>query len=327
MSRRLFKKLTLMIAVTLICSQLYAFEKVGVTSFQFLKVMPDARSTSMGEAYSSVAKGADGMYWNPAAMMETNGISVNLSSVDYIFDTGHYGASVSYSFNGFALGTMFMSADYGDIEVTDVAHLGYLPDGTYNPGLTGEVIHPSALVVGLGLAQRLTNKFSYGVSAKFTREDMAYGDTTVTSVLMWDLGILYDTRFKSIHLAATIRNFGPKVEYFDYAYPLPQTMNIGISANILGKTDALLKTNNKHQLLVAFDLVQPRDYDQQYNVGFEYVFIDLVALRIGYKINYDTEGLTFGAGLYLKGFRVDYSFNNYGKYLTDVHRFSFSFSR
>jgi len=324
MNFRMIKYPMIMIIGILVSSQLFAFEKVGVTSFQFLKVMPDARSTSMGEAYSSIAEGSDGMYWNPAAMMRSNGISANLSRVDYIFDTGHFGVAANYTFNGFALGMMFMNVDYGDIEVTTVENLEYLEDGTYNPGLTGEVIQPGAMVAGLGVAQRLTNKFSYGVSMKYVREDMIYAEQ---SLIMWDLGILYETGFRSITIAATTRNFGPQVEYFDYSYPIPQTMNIGISSHIIGKDSPLLVNSDTHQLLVAFDLVQPRDYDQQYNAGLEYVFMDLVALRGGYKMNYDTEGLTFGAGVNLKGFSIDYSYNTYGEFLSDVHRFTFSFNR
>jgi len=324
MNFRMIKKPIILILGILVSSQLFAFEKVGVTSFQFLKVMPDARSTAMGEAYSSIANGSDGMYWNPAAMMRNSGISANLSRVNYIFDTGHFGASVSYTLNSFAFGLTFMNVDYGDIEVTDVAHLGYLSDGTYNPGLTGEVIQPGAMVAGLGMAQRLTSKFSYGVSMKYVREDMIVADL---SLLMWDMGILYETGFRSIALAATMRNFGPQVEYFDYSYPLPQTMNIGISTHLIGKDNPLLLDSGNHQLLVAFDLVQPRDYDQQYNAGLEYVFMDIVALRCGYKMNYDTESLTFGAGVNLKDFSIDYSYNTYGEFLSDVHRFSFSFNR
>lgn len=314
----------LLILGLLICSQTLAFEKVGVTSFQFLKVMPDARSTAMGEAYSSVARGADGMFWNPAAMMRISGLSAGVSHVNYIFDTGHFGAAISYAPGSFAFGLTLMNVDYGNIEVTDVAHLGYLSDGNYNPGLTGEIIQPGAMVVGLGVAQRLTSKFSYGLNMKYVREDMVVADQ---SLVMWDMGILYETGFRSITLAATMRNFGPQVEYFDYSYPLPQTLNIGISTDLIGGNDALLINNQWHRILVAFDIVQPRDYEQQYNAGIEYIFMNLLAFRTGYKINYDTEGLTLGGGIKIKGFSVDYSYNTFGKFLSDVHRFSFSINQ
>jgi len=306
---------------------LKAFEKIGVTSFQFLKVMPDARATALGEAYSSVASGAEGLYWNPAALITTEKFSLNFSRVNYIFDTAHNGVAGAYRWRQFAFGVVLLNADYGTIAVTDVAHLGYRDDGTYNPGLTGESIHPGALVVGCGLAQRLTDKFTYGLTMKYATENMALGDSTVIGIPLWDLGILYETGFRSIRLAATMRNFGPPVKYFDYAYPLPQTMNIGISANLWGPAAAILGVSSYHRLLVAFDLIQPRDYDQQYGIGVEYTFRNVVALRGGYKLNYDCEGLTFGAGLCLKGVSVDYSFNDYGEYLDSVHRFTIGFTR
>ncbi|MBN2281082.1 MAG: PorV/PorQ family protein [Candidatus Marinimicrobia bacterium] len=306
-----------------ISSTLFAFEKVGVTSFQFLKILPDARSNSLGCAYSSISQGADGMYWNPAALVMKEGLSIDFSRVNYIFDTGHYSGALSYNLGSISLGAMFMAADYGKIEVTEVSALGFQADGTYNPGLTGETISPGAAVFGIGFSQKLTNKFQYGVAAKYAREDMVVAEE---SVLMWDMGILYDTEFKSLKIAATMRNFGPQVKYFEYEYPLPQTLNVGISACIIGET-ALLATSTNHRLLMAFDLVQPRDFDQQYNIGMEYVFLKMVALRTGYKINYDSEGLTLGAGIQFKNFGLDYAYNNFGDFLEDVHRFSFSINR
>lgn len=263
------------------------------------------------------------MYWNPAAMVLKPGISIDFSHVNYIFDTGHYGGAISYNLGSISLGAMFMSADYGDIQVTEVAALGFNPDGTYNPGLTGETISPRANVFGLGFSQMLTNKFNYGISVKYASEDMIVADA---SVVMWDMGIYYDTDFKSIKLAATMRNFGPQVKYYDYDYPLPQTLNVGISANLIGRESILLNSQT-HELLLAFDLVQPRDFEQQYAVGMEYMFMDMIALRTGYKINYDSEGLTLGAGVKFRQFGIDYSYNNFGDYLEDVHRFSISINR
>ena len=43
----------------LISTLAFGFEKVGTTSFQFLKVGMSARSTGMGEAYSAAVFGAD----------------------------------------------------------------------------------------------------------------------------------------------------------------------------------------------------------------------------------------------------------------------------
>ncbi len=310
------------VCLLMISNQGYAFKKVGVTSFQFLKVMPGARSTAMGNAYSSIAYGADAMFWNPGALVNTDRFSLSASHVNWFMDTGHNGIAASYSLNsGISIGVVGMNIDYGSIEVTTVDAMGPTADG-YNPGLTGEVINPGANALGLGFGQRLTDKFSYGVTAKYVTENM---EVKSRSVLMFDAGVLFDTKVKSIVLGATIRHFGPEVEYYDKSFPLPQTMNIGISSYLIAPEEGLLLNSEKHSLLMAFDIVQPRDYDQQYNLGMEYAFLDNIYLRSGYKINYDSAGLCFGFGVKYKLIKFDYSYNDYGDYLDNVNRFSLGF--
>ncbi|MDD5582502.1 MAG: PorV/PorQ family protein [Candidatus Marinimicrobia bacterium] len=302
--------------------RLFAFEKVGVTSFQFLKVMPDARSAAMGDATSSLNLGIHSVFSNPANLVDAYGLSVDVSYVDYFFDTQHQSLAFSWAKNGFAFAAMALRIDYGELYETTVSDLGYLPSGDYNPGLTGNVFNPGAQVYGLSFSQRLTDKFSYGIVTKYAVEDMIYDSK---GSIMWDAGLLYDTKFRSLRLSAIVRHFGPQIEYYDYSYPLPQTMAIGISGNVFGK-ESLLKVSNKHRLTLAFELVQPRDYDQQYHVGMEYGLDEQIFLRSGYKMNYDTEGITFGAGVKFKGFVFDYSFSDYGNYLPAVHRLSLSYA-
>lgn len=93
----------------------------------------------------------------------------------------------------------------------------------------------------------------------------------------------------------------------------------------MGPGNPLFLQSGNHQVLFSLDMTHPRDYAQQYNLGFEYSLSDMVFLRAGYKMNYDEEGLTFGVGLNLSHFVVDYSFNDYGDYLESVNRFTFRF--
>ncbi|UCD38704.1 MAG: hypothetical protein JSW54_04285, partial [Fidelibacterota bacterium] len=116
------------------------------------------------------------------------------------------------------------------------------------------------------------------------------------------------------------------VTYIDENFPLPQTFNLGIAAYLIAPQNSMFIYSNAQSLLFAFDMVQPRDYDQQYNVGLEYGLYNLLFLRGGYKINYDTAGLCLGAGLKYRNIRVDYSFNDHGSYLGTVHRFTFGAS-
>jgi hypothetical protein len=81
-----------------------------------------------------------------------------------------------------------------------------------------------------------------------------------------------------------------------------------------------------HRLTLAYDLFQPNDYKQQMHTGAEYSFSELIALRVGYKVDYNSEGLTFGCGLHtdLSGWPMsfDYSYGKMSEYLNNVHRIS-----
>ena len=326
------KYLTLLIVMVLLFkTQIFAFEKVGTTSFQFLKVVADARSTAMAGAYTAVVDHSDAVFWNPAALTRVQGTDFNFSYMNYFLDVKHFSASASFNLADLGhIGLLAMLADYGKIDVTSVNALGFVGN-VYNPGLTGQVINPNAIVFGVSYAKKLTNKFAFGLTAKFVREDMDFQSPYAGSnhnyqvyhnALMFDTGLLYDTGFRSVKISAVIRHFGAEVKYIDQSYPLPQMMNIGIAAQVFGPQSALWFTTASQKLTIAADLVQPRDYDQQYNVGMEYSFQNTIFLRGGYRINYDTEGLTLGFGLKFKNYRVDYSYCDYGTFLQTVHRFS-----
>lgn len=312
------KYIAISLLTLLFITNLSGFEKVGVTSFQFLKISPDPTIAAMGGAYAAISRGTQSMYGNPAALVMQKGFGTFISQTDYVFDTKHTAVAASWGFDGWALGVFSTSIDYGSIEVTDINNLGYLPDGSFNPGLTGDVLSMSATEMGVGVSQRLTDKFSYGLVGKWVAEDFS---EIQAELLAWDIGVLYNSGFRTIQLAASLRNFGPQVEYIEQSYPLPQTMNLGISAELLGEDSPLLLESPLHTILVTADLVQPRDYDQQYNVGTEYSLKDLLFVRAGYRINYDTEGFNMGLGFKLRNVALDYGFSSYGANLPAVHRF------
>ena len=315
------KKNILVFLLLVLTMNASAFEKVGVTSFQFLKISPDPTIASMGGAYAAISRGTESLYGNPAALVYQKGFGTFISQTDYMFETQHTSVAASWGFGNMAVGVYGMSIDYGSIAVTDIANLGFV-DGVFNPGLTGESLTLGATDMGIGISQQLTDKFSYGLVTKYVIEDFSIAST---EVFAWDLGVLYNSGFKSMVLAATVRNFGPQVKYEEQSYPLPQTMNIGLSSHLLGADDPLLMTSPMHDLMVTVDLVQPRDYAQQYNVGAEYSFHDLIFARTGYRINYDTEGFNFGLGFKLKHVALNYGYSDYGENLSGVHRFSIGF--
>jgi len=48
-------------------------QKVGTTSMQFLKVMPVARATALGDAFVALAEGVESVFWNPSGLALAEG--------------------------------------------------------------------------------------------------------------------------------------------------------------------------------------------------------------------------------------------------------------
>ena len=87
---------------------------------------------------------------------------------------------------------------------------------------------------------------------------------------------------------------------------------------------------SKSILTVVGEMHHPNDHSQQGGVGAELGYSEQYFLRGGYKINYDEESLSFGAGVstdVTNGSRliVDYSWQDLGR-LQSSHRFSVGFS-
>jgi hypothetical protein len=326
-------------AVLLILSALSAdAQKVGSTSMQFLKVMPSARATALGDAYSVLASGADACFWNPSGVALVEGQELTSTYVMWIFDTKQGALSYALPVADIgALGLQLQYIDYGVFEETSNA-LPYIKNPEA-PGMTGRTFHPFGYLVGITYARSLTDKFSTGISVKYAHESLYDGHRvdalvsqgvvenvrTWANGLLFDFGVRYNTGYRSVQIAASVQNFGADVAYAKESSPVPLLFRFGIAANLMGQT-ALLILDENNRLTAAFDLFQPNDYSQQAHMGFEYEYAGTFALRAGYKFNYDYEGFTFGAGVAHDfgpvGLQVDYSYGSIGTYLGNVQRIS-----
>ncbi len=305
---------------------------------QFLEVMPVARATALGDAYSVWASGADAVFWNPSglALVETQEFSSTF--IQWIFDTRQGALSYATPIGNLgALGLQIQYVDYGEFDEA-VATRPYI-NQEVNPGLTGNTFHPFSYLVGLSYARSLTDKFSTGLTVKYAHESLYNGQMVLAQVsqgsfeevktwasgVIYDFGIRYNTGFRSVQIGASVQNFGPNVTYAIQSSPVPLLFRWGVAADLIGK-DALLATDEENRIGVAFDLYQPNDYEQQEHLGVEYEFAGVFALRAGYKFNYDYEGLTVGGGVKQAvgsvKLSLDYSYGSMGTYLGSAHRIS-----
>ncbi len=312
-------------------------QKVGSTSMQFLHVMPCARATALGDAYSVWASGAEAVFWNPSGVALVNGQEFSSTYINWIFDTRQGALSYATSLGDIgAVGLQLQYVDFGEFEETS-ADPRYMVEPNW--GMTGRTFRAYSFLVGATYARNLTDRFSTGISVKYAHESL-FGSQMVLAMVrpgsyeevktwangvLFDFGVRYNTGYRSIQLGASVQNFGANVTYARESSPVPLLFRFGIGANVIGQ-DALLMQQDDNRLGVAFDLFQPNDYTQQAHMGAEYEYAGTFALRAGYKFNYDYEGLTLGAGLnHMFGsvrLSLDYSYGTIGTYLGEVQRIS-----
>jgi hypothetical protein len=331
-------KLTTALGVSCMVVSFALGQKVGSTAMQFLKVMPVARATALGDAYSVLASGADAVFWNPSGVALVGSQEFSLTYVDWIFDArqGAFSYAIPLEEIG-AFGIQVQYVDFGRFEETSLAAQYFQSEE--EPGMTGRTFRPFSYLVGLTYARSMTDKFSMGISVKYAYESLFSGQRVVAQVsqgsfaevktwadgLLFDFGVRYSTGYRSIQVGASVQNFGPDVKYARESNPVPLLFRFGIAADVIG-TNGLLISQEENRFSLAFDLFQPNDYAQQMHMGAEYEFAGTFALRGGYKFNYDSEGLTFGGGIKHTissvGLSVDYSYGSIGTYLGNVQRIS-----
>ncbi len=304
--------------------------KAGTSAASFLKIGVGARALGMGEAFTTCADDITAVFWNPAGLAMVQNTQILLNHYDYIADVNfEYGAAATNLHNVGTIGTHLCFLGMPDIERTTVME----PDGT------GEMVGASSMTAGISYARFLTDRFSIGGTVKMIQERIWHCSSSGYAM---DIGVLYRTFFKNIRIGMSISNFGSSLQLQGRdlliqhdideqsdgnnaningslatdAYSLPILFRVGISSNL---TKDLLGIEN-NDLIVSVDAVHPSDNYEYLNVGAEYQFRKLLALRIGHRQLYlkDREGgLSLGFGLHINfksyDFCLDYAAVDFGR--------------
>ncbi len=309
--------------------------KRGTTAAQFLKVSQGARATGMGSAFVAVADDASSMFWNVAGIAKQNKNSVIFDHTQWIADLNYNFIAGTYSLGDFGtIGLSFIGSSYGEMNVTTVDE----PNGT------GSVFTVSDVAFSIGWAINLTQEFSIGFNPKIVRQTI--WNTSGTSFAI-DMGVLYDTPFDGLTIGMSITNLGNKLqlsgtsavllydpdpettgnndripgEFQTGAWSLPLTFVLGFSYDVIN--------TDMHRLIIDLDARHPNDNYESINIGGEYVFNDVLAIRGGYKSLFLTdsqETFALGAGFKQRlmgnvAIYIDYAYQDFG-ILNAVHKIS-----
>ncbi len=216
----------------------------------------------------------------------------------------------SYVHNVRGLGTFGVSIiylNYGTIARTDASGN---PDGELNPF---EIAIAASF--GTSLSSRLkgglTGRFIHSrLSPQGAGEEQGEG---IASTISFDFGLLYKLS-RRMQLGAAITNLGPDITYIDADQrdALPRNFGFGLSYKVWDSPyNSLIIQGELNKMLVNVNKGFKTELEYAIrHIGAEYWYSNFIALRAGYK--YDKEGevkhLTFGAGLKISPFRLDFAY-------------------
>jgi len=285
-------------------------ERAGLSALSFLKNDISPRSLGMAGASSALSGDGYSVYQKPAAMFQLKGRAITLTN-------SFLGAGINQSF----LSIIFplknkTTALAGSLNTLTT---GAIEERTeFQPFGTGRIVYGTNLAAGLSYSQQLSDQFSLGFTLKYVYENLAdFTNHTLTT----DIGFLYRLDVRDLQFSVLLRNFGGSSSlsgsYLASSFnrttvanleknTLPNVFSIGISITAFEKDD--------HHLLAAFQLNHPNDNAENYRLGVEYNFHELVFVRTGLRLNvtgqaYPSMGMGIRATIGAHSLFIDYATN------------------
>ena len=309
--------------------------KTAQSTMNFLLVGTSSRASAMGEAYVTVGKGAESMFYNPAGLsLFKKTFDINLNYTQWIADIKYLSGGVAWSLNEFGvIGAHLLTVDYGTINGTSLissAEEPLYPLGYKDNGLVSNV---GAYVVGLSYAKTITREFSMGLTLKLAGQNLGqstFDNSTKdndASKLVIDAGVRYQTGFKEFTFGMFIRNFSTNIKREEIEEQLPLLFSFGASVNVMQVIAEEISENNS--LTFEIDFLHQNSYSERVNLGLEYKFLEMFSLRGGYQTNRDlaswSGGVGFNTSLSDYDIEVDYAYSSFDIF-DSVNRISLNFS-
>ena len=176
------------------------------------------------------------------------------------------------------------------------------------PWGTGTMAQTGDIAIGAIFAKRMTDKFMLGAQVRWMQEDLYL---VKTSNLDYAIGTLFYTGFRSARLAMSMKNVGANVKVVEGGEEslMPVVFHVGGAMEVWGEKGGtgFGTLSAEHQFVT--------DYKSVTRVGAEAWFHNTIAIRAGYRMGFELEDWSVGAGLKRelalgKQVTVDFSYHN-----------------
>ncbi len=276
-----------------------------------LKIDHGARMAGMGGSFVAVSDNIDAIFSNVAGLTHIEGSAFTLGYTRWLMN--------DHILNG---GLAFKTG-YGVVGLSVVTFRpkGFEETTIFQPTGTGREPDMGDLSLGVAYAKKLTDKLSVGSLFRWTQETL---DTDRLTAFDVSISTLFYTGFKSLRLGMTFENLGRDVKVISSVAHMPVSFSTAAAMEIFGSR------GDPGYLTLTGENYYATDFAEvQYRVGTEFWIQNSFALRGGYKINFDEESWTLGAGLKFtmadgRVVQADIAYGDFGAYLNAPLRFTLS---
>ncbi|MFH0947726.1 MAG: PorV/PorQ family protein [Elusimicrobiota bacterium] len=258
-----------------------------------LTINPSARAAGLGEAYSAVAEGIQGLYYNPAGILTNNRPEIGFIHTDasastedseklYAIDS----IGFLYPFKNNKVGFGFLFTDFKVPAIKSY-------DETGQPLSDNDNIEQKDNFVSFVGSVRLSDRFLFGailksISSKFSGSLEFGPDSHDTGAV--DTGIMYLNTTRRFTAGLVFANLFGKIKYFSVNESLPMATRIGVAYRFF----------KEKNLLLSFDINSIKDAGESSpNIGLEWNY-NWLSIRTGILPKFDNPTLNLGLWLKLK---------------------------
>ncbi|MBI1806043.1 MAG: PorV/PorQ family protein [Ignavibacteria bacterium] len=312
-------------------------DKAGTAAASELLIPVGARSIALAGSSLATISGVEAIYWNPAGLARSSAkTNLLLSHMSYLADIGvdYIAAGSSLSDVG-RIGLTIKTLSFGDVKVTTEDQ----PDGT------GEKTSPTFMIIGGTFARQISDRIAVGITMNFVFERMARVSATD---IAFNAGVQYSGLggLEGLSVGVAVKNIGPSMRFGGgglirtaqvndanrqtssvriqaAAADLPSTIEIGLGYTV--------SVAGEGRMNFASTFQNNNFSDDEYKIGAEYIFNEVLFVRGGAAFSSEDEGreYIFGptAGVGISAtirdaeVSVDYAYRSV-KYFTGNHVFT-----
>lgn len=251
-----------------------------------------SRAIAMGGAFSAIGDDPSVLYYNPAALRLNRYLSITFNHIQLFsgFSDASYDflGAVYPTLGAGSIGVGVMTAGTGSIRQFDEFSIEL-----------GEISYRESQIV-LGYAfdmpwWKFLGEFTFGSSAKILIQRVGENSDTGTGL---DFGFLYHPPvLKDIVIGCNLQDIvGAETKLVAVSEKVDRTIMLGAGYSYL--------FDNGSALTLALQMDMPERADNDFRLGAEYRYKNMIFVRLGY----DSEQVTGGIGLAWNAFQVDYGY-------------------